>query len=180
MKGLLIRYFVIVGLLGVSIWIFNVLGYRIIITPSIPMGIWRLSPAKFPLKRGQVVWLCPPDTSFFRMLKERGYYFSGGCPGNYIHMMKPVAAIAGDTVTLDEQSVLVNGKRLKNSQILKQDPEGRAFYGIHPGVYRVQPGTVWLLSTYNSQSIDSRYFGPISEKFIETTAKPVWIYLIRF
>lgn len=175
-KTFWISYFGLVGVVAFSLWLIVTMGYRVITTPSMPMGIWKLTPLKGPVERGQVVWLCPPDNPYFWMLKERFRYPGGDCPGNFCHMMKPVAAVAGDTVILDEHGVSVNGRLLKNSRILIHDRKGRSFDGIPMGEYKVQPGAVWLVSSYNPESIDSRYFGPVSVKLIEGTTQPVWIH----
>jgi hypothetical protein len=31
------------------------------------------------------------------------------------------------------------------------------------GAYRVETATVWVISSYNPRSFDSRYFGPVNE-----------------
>ena len=35
-------------------------------------------------------------------------------------------------------------------------------------------GTVWVASSFNSRSFDSRYFGPISESAIKHRLVPIW------
>jgi type IV secretory pathway protease TraF len=42
------------------------------------------------------------------------------------------------------------------------------------GVYRVEEGTIWVLSTYNISSYDSRYFGPIELSSVLRYGHPVW------
>ncbi|WP_373533449.1 conjugative transfer signal peptidase TraF [Vampirovibrio sp.] len=175
MKSLLIRYFSGVALIGSLLWVFYAQGYRIITTPSVPPGIWKIEPIHGPIRRGQFVWLCPRDTPFFRMAKQRGYIPDGDCPGGSMHLMKPVAAVAGDVVSVTSQGVAVNGNWLLNSQSLPQDRRNFPLPQLVHKTYIVQTGSVWLVSTYHPESFDSRYFGPIHAGQIEAIAKPVFV-----
>lgn len=174
MKALLIRYFSGVALLGSLLWLFNVQNYRMITTPSVPPGIWKVEPNHGPIRRGQFVWLCPPDTPFFRMAKQRGYIPEGDCPGGFMHLMKPVAAVADDIVSVTSQGIAVNGKWLPNSQSQAFDRNSLPLPKLKLGKYRVKQGEVWLISSYNKNSLDSRYFGVIAAHQIEGIAHLVW------
>ena len=44
------------------------------------------------------------------------------------------------------------------------------------GMYAVLPGTVWVISSYNRFSFDSRYFGAISLDEKVQYAKPFWLF----
>lgn len=174
MKLLLIRYFIAVALIGSLLWLFYAQGYRIITTPSVPPGIWKVEPVHGPIRRGQFVWLCPPDKPFFRVAKQRGYIPGGDCPGGYRHLLKPVAAIANDVVSVTPQGISINGKWLPNSQPQTSDRKGLPLPQLKFGDYRVKQGEVWLISTYHRDSLDSRYFGPISRRQITGVAHLVW------
>jgi conjugative transfer signal peptidase TraF len=174
MKALLIRYFIGVAILGSLLWLFYARGYRIITTPSVPPGIWKVESIRGSIRRGQFVWLCPPDQSFFRVAKQRGYIPYGDCPGGYSHLIKPVAAVSNDIVSVIPQGIAINGKWLPNSQPQTFDRKGLPLPELKPGDYRVKEGEVWLISTYHRNSLDSRYFGPISRKQIEGVAHLVW------
>jgi conjugative transfer signal peptidase TraF len=149
-------------------------GYRINWTPSVPQGIWKVDDLTGPLQRGQIVSICPPDTAIFQMARSRNYLACGSCPGNYVSLLKPVAAIAGDLVAVSSQGIVVNGVLLPNSKAPTQDSVGRPMEPVKAGIYTVKPGTVWLVSTY-PHSFDSRYFGPLPSANILGTAKPVWV-----
>jgi conjugative transfer signal peptidase TraF len=150
------------------------LGYRINWTPSVPQGIWKVDSLRGPVQRGQIVSIYPPDTTIFQMARSRLYLSWGPCPGGYISLLKPVAAVAGDRVAVSVQGIAVNGIVLPNSKAATEDSAGRPLKPLPPGTYTVQPGTVWLVSSY-LKSFDSRYFGPLPSANILGTAKPVWV-----
>ncbi len=161
MKKLLTLFSAICLTLSVGLWLAIASGFKIIISPSVPMGLWHVEKISRPLRRGDFVWWCPPDTPTFRQARARGYLQPGDCPGNYLHIMKPVAAIPGDTVAITKTGVFVNGKFLKNSVPQAFDNKGRPLIG-KLGRFQIQSGTVWLISSFHSHSYDSRYFGPVS------------------
>lgn len=150
--------------------IFVQMGYSIITTHSVPDGLWKTTQA--PLMHGQIVSFCPPDTPVFQHIKAT--YGSGPCPGNYPRILKPIAALPGDTVELSEAGFRVNGKLLPNTKPLNLEIMGHPL-PIYPfGTYKVAPNTIWLVSHYVPNSVDARYFGPLSMNVIHSPMKPVW------
>lgn len=175
-RKLAIGLWIFTGLLIVSVASLYTAGYRITLTPSLPRGIYKQSPFDpNQLKRGQIVSFCPPDTEVFRETKRRGYIPPGFCPGSYMPLFKPVAAIPGDTVEVTEAGIKVNGKLIQNSQPLSHDKKGRPMPKVLYSNYTVQPGTVWLISSHHPQSFDSRYVGPISLKILDGTMEVFWV-----
>jgi conjugative transfer signal peptidase TraF len=75
--------------------------------------------------------------------------------------MKPVVALEGDAVQISTRGVTINGKLLPNSSPRPFDRQNRPLAHWSFGTYRVTVGTVWVISSFNSRSFDSRYFGPI-------------------
>jgi type IV secretory pathway protease TraF len=59
--------------------------------------------------------------------------------------VKPVAAIAGDLVTVTPQGIAVDGKPVAGTGPLAEDEAGRSLHPILIGAYRVEQGEVWLL-----------------------------------
>jgi len=169
------RFFLIV-LVIVALWTSCYwAGFRVNLTPSVPVGVYQLHKLEGALKHGNIVWFCPPDTPLFRQVRDEwGDIPHGDCPGGYMHMFKPVAALAGDTVEVTRQGVFVNGQLLANSQPMSQTTKGQKLSPVF-GRYKVQSGTVWLVSSYHPQSFDSRYFGSVPQRLIEALARPVWI-----
>src|SRR5947209_8599620 len=70
--------------------------------------------------------------------------------------MKPLVATAGDTVKVSTRGVSVNGRLLPNRAAMPFDTNHRPLQHWPFGAYRVAPGTVWVISSFNSRSFDSR------------------------
>lgn len=139
--------------IGVVVGIFGYclpgrLGYCLNITPSEPVGIYRLVPGG--IARGALVVLKQPDDS--AVLRR---YAPAHLP-----LIKRVAAIAGDMVEVGARGVYVNGNRWPESAPLTHDQEGRSLRPYPFGVYRVAEGMLWVMSNH-SRGLDSRYFGPV-------------------
>ena len=149
-------------------------GYRLNTTSSLPMGIWRTASVAH-LARGDVVTFCPPATAPFELAHWRGYLAPGACPSGYEIMMKPVAALPGDTVTVSAAGIAVDGKPLPNSHLLARDYEGRPLKAVAPGTYTVPAGEMWVVSSFNARSYDSRYFGPVPIAAVHAQAHPILI-----
>ncbi len=176
MRTLLIRYFSGVALIGSLLWVFYAQGYRIITTPSVPPGVWKVEPIHGPIRQGQFVWLCPPDTQLFRLAKQRGYIPEGECPGGYRHLLKPVAAVTSDKILIKKSGIFVNGEFIQNSQVLKRDQKGQPLPQAISTQYMVQPGFIWVISPFDLKSFDSRYFHGVSTTQLKGIARPVLIF----
>jgi conjugative transfer signal peptidase TraF len=90
-------------------------------------------------------------------------------------MIKPVAAIPGDLVTVTARGIAVNGEPVADSGPLEKASAGPALRPIPAGVYSVPAGAVWLLSGHDPRSFDSRYFGAVPAANIQGLARPVWV-----
>ena len=91
-------------------------------------------------------------------------------------MLKYVAAISGDTITLDEQGISVNGVHQPNSKPMAEDGAGRPLRPAGGYPYApLGPGFVWLL-TPRPNSFDSRYFGAVPAGRIRGTAAPLLVW----
>jgi type IV secretory pathway protease TraF len=55
------------------------------------------------------VFALPPAEPIFKLAKERGYLAAGPSPAGTCAVIKQVAAVSGDRVTIDEEGVSVNG-----------------------------------------------------------------------
>ncbi len=153
----------------------NAAGLRVNATPSMPLGLWRMAPDHAPLRRGDVVVVCLPDTAPVRVATERGYIPSGNCAGGFEPLVKPIAATAGDVVAVSAAGVAVNGQAVLGIAQLVQDSAGRPLRRVPAGAYPVAPGEVWLLSGHDPRSFDSRYFGPVPAANVQGIARPLWV-----
>ena len=147
-------------------------GYRLNMTPSYPLGLWRIEVMRRDARVGDVIFICPPKTPAFELARERGYLPRGLCSGGTGPLIKMVAALARQRVTIDSR-VNIDGRRLDQSEVQAADSQGRALTAFAGGV--VPPGHVFLHSKY-SGSYDSRYFGPISADGILGFARPVFTF----
>lgn len=147
-------------------------GIRQNLTLSQPPGLYRMSnSAADPL-----VSFCPTGEAS-RVTSERGYRpESWACPDGHAPMLKPIAARAGDVVVVSHSGISVNGKLLPNTQSFPYDNRHNPLNRWPEGAYTVQPGTIWLLSTFNEKSFDSRYFGPVALADMAHHAHLVWAY----
>jgi conjugative transfer signal peptidase TraF len=153
----------------------RVAGLRVNATPSMPRGLWRVTAANKPFRRGQVVTVCPPDTAAIREAARRGYVPVGNCPGGYEPLVKPVAALAGDRVTVSAAGVAVNEQPIASTAQLAEDSTGRSLKSVAAGTYRVPPDEIWILSAHDPRSFDSRYFGPVPVANILGEARPLLV-----
>lgn len=148
-------------------------GVRVNLTPSMPRGLWWVVDA--PISRGTVVVACLPDQAGTREAARRGYLRAGSCPGGTEPLVKPLAAIAGDVVTVTKRGLAVNSVPLPGTAPLAEDETGRALQAVPAGSYRVAAGEVWLLSGHDPRSYDSRYFGAVPAANVQGVARPLWV-----
>jgi conjugative transfer signal peptidase TraF len=171
---------VVVALCVVAALILGVLvaarfaGLRINTTDSMPRGLWRVEQDK-PIERGDIVAICPPENRVIREATGRGYIPVGDCPGGYEPLVKPVAAVGGDVVTVAPDGIAVNDKSIENTAQLARDSADRPLHPMPAGTYRVESGQLWLLSGHDPRSFDSRYFGPMPVSSVQAVARPVWV-----
>jgi conjugative transfer signal peptidase TraF len=140
-----------------------------VVTPSIPMG-WYFVQRWGQPRRGEYIVICPP-AQVTRIGKARGYLIPGDCPGNVSPLVKRLAAMEGDTVTLSEHAFSVNGKRIADGP-QRYDSLGRPLESLARRTYHVDSDAMWLLGDAR-QSWDSRYFGPFARHTIIGRAVPI-------
>lgn len=151
----------------------GVFGIRLnIASNSLPPGLYRIVPAG----KGSDLLVCPTGVAEKVSIEREYRVKSFGCGDGYAPLLKPIAARAGDTVTLSQAGVAVNGKLLQNSKQYPKDGIGRPMPMVPFGTYAVLPGTVWVISSYNRFSFDSRYFGPVNLDEKVQYAKLFWLF----
>ncbi len=144
-------------------------GYRLNLTPSEPIGLWRIQPLNRPARGGDVIFICPPERPDMEWAARRGYLRSGLCAGGYAPLIKMVAAVAGQHVAIG-RTILIDRVPLPNSRLSSIDGKGRSLTPYAGGVIR--EGFVFLHSDFEG-SYDSRYFGPLPVAGILGLAKEV-------
>jgi conjugative transfer signal peptidase TraF len=144
-------------------------GFRLNVTNSLPVGIYRITP---PLHRGSYVEFCLSGVDD-RLSMERGYRPRGACPDGGAPYLKQVLAVPGDRVSFSAVGITVNGRLLPKTAPFPQDRAGRPLHPWIFGEFEVAPNELWVGSTYNRYSYDSRYYGPIHSQIILYSLKRV-------
>lgn len=144
-------------------------GIRLNLTPSEPLGLWRVEPLRQDPIVGDLVFICPPPTPQFQKAWQRGYLRRGLCAGGFAPLIKTVAALPGQSVAIGD-TVKIDGAVLDASLVRESDGHGRPIIPYSGGI--VPPGHVFLLSSFAS-SYDSRYFGPVPDSGLLGLARPI-------
>ncbi|MFN7093524.1 MAG: conjugative transfer signal peptidase TraF [Allorhizobium sp.] len=147
-------------------------GLRINMTPSEPLGLWRIVPLTRSVLPGETVLVCPPDNAAMRDARQRGYLRPGLCPGGFGPLIKTVIAVSGQRVDVADH-IAVEGVPIPGSRIIGADGQGRSLRHARSGM--VPPGQVYLHSDFIG-SWDSRYFGPVPESGVLGLAQEVLTY----
>jgi len=134
------------------------------LSASLPRGLYVVRHVA-TLERGMLV-LVQPDTAFEHLLVARGYLPAG------VPLLKPVVALGGDEVCVVEEEVRVNGTVLATT-VAEVDSEGRPLPQWQ-ACKTLTAAEVFLLSTADARSFDSRYFGPVPRQTIVGTATFLW------
>lgn len=131
---------------------------------SVPVGWYRIRPAD-SLHVGSIVLAqLPEDVAAFAA--QRGYLPS------HIPLLKRVGAVAPQHVCIRDDQVRINGVPV--AAVLPADRLGRPL-PAWPQCRALAESELFLLSTTNPASFDSRYFGPIPASAVIGVAHPVWL-----
>ena len=147
-------------------------GFRVNLTPSEPVGLWRIVEAGRPILVGDLVFICPPKTDAMREARARGYLRFGLCADRVAPLIKTVAATSGQAIEIHDD-VRIDGRLLPHSRVARTDGQRREMVHYDGGV--VPPGALFLHSEFPG-SFDSRYFGPLPMDGILGLAREVWTY----
>lgn len=136
-------------------------------TPSIPLGLYvSLQYKGAPLEHGDLVCFryAPPAWAV-----EREYAPLG------LRLCKPVAAMAGDSVQVEGNRVIVSTANGKSSEYKLQtlDTKGRPLPQNALTSGQLGPGQLLLIADYRPNSLDSRYLGLISQSQVTHRVWPL-------
>lgn len=143
---------------------------RFIYNPSdsVAVGWYRVDPhtrdSVAPPVGSLVLVPLPADAA--ALAARRGYLPLG------VPLLKPVAAVAPEQVCVVGRTVRIDGVPV--ATILSADTMGRPLLSWQH-CRRLRPGELFLLSTRNPASFDSRYFGPVATSSVIGAAHPVWL-----
>lgn len=134
------------------------------ISISEPLGYYLALPL-VPYTTNDLVLTCLSNNSYKHVFNELGLKDNNACPNGMPYLLKTIKAVAGDTVEVIGNGVVINGRLQINSQ---QFIEGRGvkLYPLPVGYKHTLVMGEYFVLGESSHSIDSRYFGIIKEKDI--------------
>ena len=137
-------------------------------TASVPIGFYVVHPAG-ALQVGELLVVKPPEplTTF---LDQRGYLPKG------VPLLKRVLALPSQVVCRTDRTITVDGAAM--GEALNRDRRGRPLPAWR-GCHTVAPGEAFLMNRQSADSLDSRYFGPLSVTAIAGRADPLWTHKER-
>jgi conjugative transfer signal peptidase TraF len=151
------KWLITAGIIGTLFIAAHDASYRINTTHSLPVGIYRTVP-EAP-KRGDLASFClSPENEYRKLAEERNYLGSSSlCPSGQKPLLKKLAGAAGDIIILHPDGIQVNSERHALT-IRTHDSSGRPLpHKLRDGI--IPTGKALILSTYNPNSFDGRYFG---------------------
>lgn len=153
-------------------------GARINRTNSLPKGLYWSVP-KTP-ERGDIVAFWPDGSEPFRLARDRGYILPGvynkqGGVG-YGLMLKRLMGLPGDTVSITDDGVIVNGILLPNTKPLIQDNIGDPLPVVRIDNQLLSEHEALFVSDHLPRSYDARYFGIQDMRQIVEVVVPVFTW----
>ena len=130
---------------------------------SAPLGFYRIDDR--PPRLGETV-VVRPSKATEGFLVERGFLPAG------VPLLKRVAGVVGDEICRYGTVISIN--RADVEEALEHDNLGRPM-PVWQGCRTLAEGEFFLLQPH-PYSIDSRYFGPVSECEIVGVATPLWTW----
>ena len=150
-------------------------GFRVNVTRSLPIGLYRVVGDAAAVRPGSVVIACLPE-EWGRFALRRKILGPGQCDGNSYGIGKLVVAVEGDVVDLQRERLEINGVSVPFVRTLERDRLGRTIPHFPWGSHVLGQAQVWLFSPHPG-AFDSRYFGPLSTSRIRSVVQPVWTSL---
>jgi conjugative transfer signal peptidase TraF len=133
------------------------------VSNSVPIGLYRLQPVT-KLTVTELVAVQPPDL-LAAFLDLNGYLPIG------VPMLKRVLALPGQTVCRYGLTIAVDGIAVGQAQ--ERDGRGRPLPVWH-GCRAIADGDVFVMNWQSADSLDGRYFGPLSASAVIGRAVPLW------
>lgn len=153
--------------------LFHGMGFRINLTDSIPIGLYRITSAD-PIKNTYVIF-CPDNRESFRLAKNRGYIDHGLYCDGYGYLMKKVVAVSGDILSVTKKGVFVNHILIPYSKPKLQDGMKRALPQWQVMNYQLQKDEVMTMTSQSEWSFDGRYYGLVHTGQIKGMITPIWV-----
>lgn len=139
---------------------------------SVPVGWYRVDSAGQRIDSSLVgsIVLIRLTGAVAVLAAQRGYLPMG------VPLLKRVGAVSPQEVCVADGGVRIDGVPV--AAALRTDRLGRSLQ-VWSDCRRLRPGELFLLSTTNSASFDSRYFGPVGASAVLGVAHPIWLEASR-
>ncbi len=140
---------------------------RLVYNPSdsVPLGWYRIGPPG-SLHVGNIVLArLPADAA--ALAAQRGYL------PEHIPVLKRIGAMSPQQVCIEKHIVRIDGVAVAG--LHRVDGRGRPLSAWQE-CRRLHDGELFLLSSTNPASFDSRYFGPIAVSAVIGSAQPLWTW----
>ncbi len=168
---------VIPGLVLVLFAVAWACGYRVNVTSSLPLGLYRLTDER--PQRGSIVFFCLESEHFIKLARAREYAGTGTCPGALRALGKEVYGLPGDLVSIGaDGSISINHQTIPGSAARDVDSKGRPMPKPALTAGNIPVGQALTLSLHHQGSFDGRYFGLVSLSNLRQ-ARPVLTFKKR-
>jgi conjugative transfer signal peptidase TraF len=172
LKKKFVALFVLLSLLCVTasaLFLFHCAGFRVNRSASLPGILYRVT----PLDENEQIFR--DDIVLIDLSKISNPVISRGVERGYVNtrepMLKRVGAVPGDSVTLENNLLRVNGA-VSSAVVASSDSYGGPL-SAWPTPLILSSDQYWLASD-PERGFDSRYFGPVCRKAFTHKAKPVF------
>ncbi|SFQ67736.1 conjugative transfer signal peptidase TraF [Roseivivax halotolerans] len=132
---------------------------------SVPVGLYVVRASHAPSLGELVAVRLPEDLSSW--VVEHGYV------GADTLLLKHIAAISGMTVCRNNLEITIDGRVVADAASADQQSRPLPRW---TGCVKLESGEVFLLIAGVADSLDGRYFGPLSADTIVGHAIPLWTY----
>ncbi|HHT9914899.1 TPA: conjugative transfer signal peptidase TraF [Legionella pneumophila] len=162
----------LISLIGLT-FLLAVIGFRINLTDSIPVGLYRIT-HEGHLKNAFVIF-CPDDREAFRLGLNRGYIDHGLYCGGYGYLMKKVVAMRGDIISVTDAGVFVNQDHIPFSKPKLKDGLNRLLPQWQVSNYQLKEDELLTMTSQSEWSFDGRYYGLVHLSQIKGMLRPLWV-----
>jgi len=137
----------------------RILVNKLVYGPQIPFTTWRL-PGYGKLTRGDVIVFKFPEDP------KRDF-------------IKRLIAFPGETLTINDGGIYINGKKIEDRKILNQYYYNRGDYGAKGQIIQVPQNFYFVLGDNSASSMDSRFWGFVPESYLVGKAEVIYWPITR-
>lgn len=153
--------------------LFHALGFRVNLTESIPIGLYRITKTG-TIKNAYVIF-CPDDRASFKIALDRGYIDHGLYCEGYGYLMKKVVAVSGNMISVNSDGVFVNQVLIPYSKPKLKDGMNRKLPQWQVNNHQLKDDEVMTMTSQSEWSFDGRYYGLVRSGQIKGIITPIWV-----